>query len=202
VQPPQPPYGGSSGPGFGPPGGPPGSSGPPGSPGWEPPPGQPKPKNGAALVIVVVIVAFVLLIGGVLGLAFLYGADDPKKPKAALPSGGRPGTLTPSAYDPPAYSPPPVPSDTPADSPSDVPDSPSEEPSTAATVFDPQPGQCVKNTGTASKPRLYISTCAKGHYKILNRIDGTTNIKRCDKTDYTYAVWFTDPKYVLCLREV
>lgn len=146
-------------------------------------------------MVVVVIVVFVVLIGGGLGLAFLYGSGGPEHPKAALPSYSPPTTLTPPAYSPPAYSPPAAPSETPSDEPSD-------EPSTAAPVFDPQPGQCVKNTGTSQKPRLLISTCTSGHYKIVDRIDGTTNIKRCDSTDYTYAVWFNEPKYVLCMKGV
>ncbi|WP_329244071.1 hypothetical protein OG417_47125 [Actinoallomurus sp. NBC_01490] len=142
-------------------------------------------------MVIVVIVVFVLLIGGGIGLAFMYGSGKPEKPKAASPSYSPPTTLTPPAYSPPAYSPPPEPSETPSDT-----------PSTAAPVFDPQPGQCVKNTGTPAKPRLVISACTPGRYKIVDRIDGTTDIKKCDSTDYTYAVWFNHPKYVLCLKDL
>jgi hypothetical protein len=143
------------------------------------------------VVVIAVIVSFVLLIGGGIGLAFTYGSDEPKKPKATLPSFSPPTTLTPPPFSPPAYSPPQEPSETPSD-----------EPSTATPVFDPQAGQCVKNTGTTQRPRLLMSTCTSGHYKIVSRIDGTTDIKKCESTDYTYAVWFNHPKYVLCLKDL
>jgi hypothetical protein len=73
-------------------------------------------------------------------------------------------------------------------------------PTPAAEVFNPQPGDCVKNTGSHTHPRLYISGCTPGHHRILDRIDGTTNTKRCASTGYTYAVWFDRPAYVLCMR--
>ena len=82
-------------------------------------------------------------------------------------------------------------------SPPDVPTSP---PETYRPVFNPQPGDCVRNTGSYAHPHLYISGCTPGHYRILDRIDGTTNTKRCASTGYSYAVWFNRPAYVLCMR--
>jgi hypothetical protein len=58
----------------------------------------------------------------------------------------------------------------------------------------PQPGNCVRNTGGYTHPRLYVSGCAPGHYRILGRIDGTTDTKRCASTGYTYAVWCDSPR--------
>jgi hypothetical protein len=66
----------------------------------------------------------------------------------------------------------------------------------------PQPGNCVRNTGGYTHPRLYVSGCAPGHYRILGRIDGTTDTKRCASTGYTYAVWCDSPSYVLCMRRL
>ena len=203
MQPPQPPYGGPPpygqgmggyGPPAGPPGlpGPPGPPGPMGPPGWGPPPGGPrKPDNGGAVVIVLAVV-LVLLLGGGTGLWFLYDADKSAGDAVSAP------TYSPPAI--PTYSPPALPTFTPYSPPDDLPTSP--PPTSYAPVFNPQPGDCVKNTGTYSRPHLYISGCTPGHYRIIDRIDHTTNPRRCASTGYTYAAWFTSPAYVLCMRRL
>jgi hypothetical protein len=173
-----------------------GPSGPMGPPGWGPPPGGPrKPNNGAAAVIIIVAV-FVVLVGGGAGLWLLYdvGASTGTRSVSAPTFSYSP----PDIPTPPEYTPPPLPSITPYSPPADVPSSPP----TVAPVFNPQPGDCVKNTATYAHPRLYISGCTPGHYRIIDRIDDTTNTKRCASTGYTYAVWFNSPAYVLCMRRL
>jgi hypothetical protein len=58
----------------------------------------------------------------------------------------------------------------------------------------------VRNTGSFYKPHLSISGCTPGHYRIIDRIDGTTDKRRCASTGYTYAVWYQSPKFILCMR--
>jgi hypothetical protein len=187
VQPPQPPYGGPQpppGPGmYGPP------PGPPGPPGWGPPGGPRRPNNGGAAVVIVIVV-FVLLIGGGAGLWLMFDVGASAR-SAAVP------TYSPPDLPTPTYSPPALPSYTPYSPPTDTPTSPLP---TYSSAFNPQPGDCVRNTGTYSRPRLYISGCTPGHYRIIDRIDHTTNTRRCASTGYTYAVWFDSPAYVLCMR--
>ncbi|MDN3359953.1 hypothetical protein [Actinomadura sp. DC4] len=172
--------------GFGPP------SGPPGPPGWGPP-GPPlpprRPNNGGA-VIVILLAVFVVLIGGVAGLWFVLDAGVEASSATSAPS------YSPPAFPTPTYSPPSLPTYTPYS----PPDPPSAPPTTYSPAFDPQPGDCVRNTGTYAHPHLYMSTCTPGHYRIIDRIDDTTNTRRCASTGYTYAVWFNSPAYVLCMR--
>lgn len=142
-------------------------------------------------MIIIVVAVFVLLVGGGAGLWLLYDVGAAASSAASAPSYSPPDLPTPPAYSPPA-----VPSFTPY-SPPDLPTKPTD---TYSPVFNPQPGDCVRNTGSFTHPHLYISGCTPGHYRIIDRIDGTTNTKRCASTGYTYAVWFNSPAYVLCMR--
>lgn len=164
--------------GYGPPPGPPGPLGPPG---WGPPSGPPRKPNNGGAAIVIILAAIVVLVGGGAGLWWMFDLGA-KSANSAIPS------YTP--FTPPTFSPPPVPSFTPL-----APITPTYSP-----AFDPQPGDCVKNTGSYYHPTLSISRCTPGHYRIIDRIDGTTDKNRCASTGYTYAVWYYSPKFVLCMR--
>jgi hypothetical protein len=190
MQPPQPPYGGQPPPppGMGCYGPPPGPPGPPGSPGWGPPPGPPRRNNNGAIVIVV-IAAVVVLIGGGAGIIWLFNKGEDAASAVSSP--------TPSFPSLPSFDTPTIPSFTPPPSPTFP-----EEPPTSSPVFDPQPGDCVRNSGTFTRPILHISGCTPGHYRIIDRIDGTTNKNRCNGTGYTYAVWYYNPKFLLCMRRL
>jgi hypothetical protein len=141
--------------------------------------------------VIIIVAVLVLFVGGGAGLWVLYAVGRSASSATSMPTYSPPDIPTP-----PVYSPPSLPSFTPYA----PPDLPSTPPTTYPPAFNPQPGDCVRNTGTYSHPRLYISGCTPGHYRIIDRIDHTTNTKRCASTGYTYAVWFTSPAYVLCLR--
>ncbi len=171
--------------------------GPPqGPPGWGPPgpPGPPRKPNNGGTVIAVIGVILVLLLGGGVGLWYLSDDDN----DAVAPPVAEPGIThfsPPDLPTPPVFSPPALPSFTPY-TPPDLPTTPPSY----SPAFNPQPGDCVRNTGSYSHPRLYMARCTPGHYRVLDRIDDTTNTRRCASTGYTYAVWYPSPAYVLCLR--
>lgn len=166
--------------------------GPPGPPGWGPPgpPGPPRKPNNSGAIAFVIIVAVVLVIGAGAGIWLLYDAG--KEASRALPTPS--WSYTPAPIDTPTFTyTPPVPTDT---------YTPYSPPQPTYSSFDPKPGDCVKNTGTFTRPRLYEAGCTPGHYRIIERIDGTTNKNRCNSTGATYIVWNYVPEYVLCLRRL
>jgi hypothetical protein len=185
MQPPQPPYGGPPPPppGMGGYGFPPG---PPGPPGWGPP-GPPRRNNNGAAIVIIIVAAVVVLVGGGAGVYWLYNTGEHAASAVA--------SRTPSFPALPSFDTPAVPSFTPEPVPS-FPDD------TTSPVFDPQPGDCVRNSGTFRKPILHDSTCTPGHYRVIDRIDGTTNKNRCNGTGYNYAVWYYEPEFLLCMRRL
>lgn len=185
MQPPQPPYGQPPPPGgYGPPPGP-----PPGPPGWGPPPGPPsRPPNNGGPVIILAIVGVLVVIGVITGVYFVVAGDDddhrttPVAVPTDVPSYSyTPPTPTYTPYSPPnTYSPPPT-----------------------YSAWTPEPGDCVRNSGTYSKPILHKSTCSSGNYRVLRRYNGTTNVYRCEVPNRTwYGVWYTNPEFVVCLRKL
>ncbi len=205
MQPPQPPYGGppqpppgmGPGPGMGGFGPPPGAPGP-GMPGWGPPP--PRGQNNAGAVIAVILVAALVVVGGVgAGIWWLYRTGEKARSAAVAPLPSISGFPSPSS----GSSAPAVPgSSVPATLPSDgyTPPPTYSPPPTYTPVFDPRPGDCVHNSGTYSRPILHESHCTSGNYKILRRYDGTNDRNRCRVG--TYAVWYTQPKFILCMRRI
>lgn len=194
-----PPYGGQQPPGgpWGPGGyGPPGPGGPggptgPGGPGWGPPPGPPNKNSG--LIVVVAIVAVLVVLGG--GGAIVWALSS---------GGGHPST-------PIAQSSAPLPPDTPSGLPTAVP-TPSESvpvPTPSDDVaLTAKPGECVRNTGSDSKPHLIKVSCHAGAYKVLKRFYATSSASRC-KSVHGYNASYTrkNSKYsvlsfVLCLKKL
>ncbi len=89
------------------------------------------------------------------------------------------------------------------------PDAGSPGPSVSATV-DPNaivPGQCMVNDGTNDQPKILIVTCTPGTLKVLSKITGTDDEKRCldvagaNKVYYYKAPVATD-SFVLCMQPV
>ncbi|MGW0435252.1 LppU/SCO3897 family protein [Micromonospora sp. NPDC003197] len=72
-------------------------------------------------------------------------------------------------------------------------------------------GDCLKNEGTNSSPKLRKVPCGPGTYEVLSRIPFTTDVEKC-KTDpifgakeadanYYYDSSMNSADYVLCLKK-
>jgi hypothetical protein len=72
-------------------------------------------------------------------------------------------------------------------------------------------GQCVRNEGSNTEPKLRIVICAANTFEVLKRVDGRTTgekdaMGKCAKvTGYTnwyyYDTEYDDVDFVLCLKE-
>jgi hypothetical protein len=101
------------------------------------------------------------------------------------------------------------------------PQTPVTAPTTAAVIA-PRPqasedarfavkGQCVRNEGTNTEPKLRIVVCAANTFEVLKRIDGRTTgdkdaMGKCAKVPgytkwYYYDTEYDDVDFVLCLKE-
>lgn len=174
------------GPGMGPP--PYGGAGWQGTQQWNPP-----PKKGRGPLIALIIMAVLVLIGGVSFVGWAAFADH----------GGDP---TPAPSDSASASASPSPSPSPSESPSpSVSPTPDESQNDAYTV---EEGQCVTNKGSDKNPRLVISDCTSGSYKVLKRFTGTHDTSKCDNVKGATAHYYlkhdsslSDLDFVLCLQE-
>ncbi|MEV6303792.1 hypothetical protein AB0M02_30600 [Actinoplanes sp. NPDC051861] len=99
---------------------------------------------------------------------------------------------------------------------------PAATPTTTGAVIAPRPqasedarfavkGQCVRNEGSNTEPKLRVVVCAANTFEVLKRIDGRTTgekdaMSKCAKvTGYTkwyyYDTEYDDVDFVLCLKE-
>jgi hypothetical protein len=84
-------------------------------------------------------------------------------------------------------------------------------PQTSADARFAAKGQCVRNEGTNTEPKLRIVECTGNTYEILKRIDGKTTgerdaVRKCQTVPkytkwYYYDTEYDDVDFVLCLRE-
>jgi hypothetical protein len=84
-------------------------------------------------------------------------------------------------------------------------------PQTSADARFATKGQCVRNEGTNTEPKLRIVVCTANTYEILKRIDGRTTgekdaVRKCETVPkytkwYYYDTEYDDVDFVLCLRE-
>lgn len=190
---PQQPYGAQPpGGGWGGGGGGYGPSEPGGPGGWGPPPGGGR-KNNGPVIVVAIVAALVVLGGGIATAVALSGGDDKKKPPIAVSTSPLLPTTSPTGG---------YPTVDPSESPSVPTSSPTLD--AAATA---QPGDCVKNAGTQSKPHLEDSTCHSGAYKVLKRYSGTSDWDKCKGVPgYTAAYrrrnTYTFMSFVLCMKKL
>ncbi|HEX2772165.1 MAG TPA: flagellar basal body protein FliL [Micromonosporaceae bacterium] len=163
-------------------------------PAWsEPAPVPPVPDGrGSRTPVLVLVVALALLVCGGGGTAlYLLGrgeehttAQASPQPSDAATSGASSPTAAPRASTPGAQS--------------------------SADARFVKVGQCVKNDGAATQPRLVITKCATKTYQVLARIDGATTGERdakakCGKVKgYTDWYFFNSEldvlDFVLCLK--
>ncbi|HEX5540880.1 MAG TPA: flagellar basal body protein FliL [Micromonospora sp.] len=192
-------------PGYGPaPGGqsthyPPAFGNPGENPTWTTLAPPPKKKSNAPLVAFVVVLALLVLGGG--GVAVYLLGQGEKQP-AASP------TTTPQSETTDGPSAQPTPSDE-ATTPSD--EATTSAPDSASSVRLVEVGECVKNEGTTSEPKLVITECGPKTYEVLARIDGSTTgeadaKRKCSKVP-EYDNWYffkdalDDLSFVLCLKQ-
>lgn len=67
-------------------------------------------------------------------------------------------------------------------------------PGTTAIVIPPpldfiRPQDCVRNEGTDQNPNLVPSACERGAYKVLKRVNGTTDTNVCNQVNGSTAVY-------------
>lgn len=169
--------------------------GPPGGPylGLQPgaPARPPKKKGLGAPILVLIVVLALLLCGGGGTALYLIGRSDPDPAtrSTAPPSSVATGQASPSSQ-PTAGTP--------------VPQS-----STDARFV--KAGQCVKNEGTGTKPKLSITRCEPKTYEVMARFDGATNgeadakVKCAKVPDYTDWYFYNSEldvlDFVLCLKQ-
>ncbi|HEX5596147.1 MAG TPA: hypothetical protein VFX61_09065 [Micromonosporaceae bacterium] len=202
------PQGGYGQPGFGPDSGAQTSPYPPafgefgGNSNWatlEPPP---KKKSNTPLIAFIVVLAMLVIGGG--GVAFyLLTQDQGKKDVTA----DRTDPPKPQDTEAGSSGQPTLPDETSTPS-GDATGTSSAAPTSVRLV---EVGQCVKNEGTNSKPKLVITECAPHTYEVLERIDGPTTgeedaKKKCSKlSKYDNWYFFDDPlpelSFVLCLKK-
>ncbi|GAB2939237.1 hypothetical protein GCM10027280_29410 [Micromonospora polyrhachis] len=156
--------------------------------------GQPvAPKKGGggkiALIIGGILALVLLCVCGGVGIWFFTSDDDEKDPIAQP-------TAAPTAR--------------PTDRPSADP-TPSRSSSDDDDTTSYKKGDCLKNEGTNSSPKLRKVPCGPGTYEVLSRIPFTTDVEKC-KTDplfgakeadanYYYDSTVNSADYVLCLKK-
>lgn len=80
----------------------------------------------------------------------------------------------------------------------------------ASATVDPttiRVGDCMTNSGTVDSPKVRIVSCAPHTYKVLSKIEGTTDKEACRPTANTDQVFFYDAHdqaldFVLCLQSL
>lgn len=71
-----------------------------------------------------------------------------------------------------------------------------------------KPGDCVNNLGTDDDPEMILVTCTTHAYKVLARLEETTDTNECDAVEgYQYHYYYRSElgqkfNFVLCLSEV
>jgi hypothetical protein len=146
-------------------------------------------------VLVLIVVLALLVLGGGGTALYLLGQREPSagrpsarasdpQPSAAGPSGTR-GTTTHSSASTPA-------------------------PQSSTDARFVKVGQCVKNEGGSSRPRLVITPCTRKTYQVLARFDGATTGEDDAKAKCGNVAGYTDwyffnseldvLDFVLCLK--
>lgn len=78
----------------------------------------------------------------------------------------------------------------------------------ASPRFDPTTitvGQCLAISGPEDKPTVDPSSCSSGHFKVLKRIDGTTDSKQCKGVaswNYYYDTTPDSSDFIVCLQKL
>lgn len=68
-------------------------------------------------------------------------------------------------------------------------------------------GDCVINRGTADRPEMLMVTCASESLEVLERLEGTVDVKECEKIKGYQFHYFYDSElgdkfdFVLCMRK-
>ena len=140
-----------------------------------PPQPQPIPNRGGSRALLAVLVTVLVLVLCGGGVAALYFI------------GGQPG---PSSTGGPTAAP---------SGSTGVSASPRFDPTTIAV------GQCLAISGPEDKPIIDPSSCSSGHFKVLKRIDGTTDGKRCKgiaSWNYYYDTTPDSNDFVVCLQKL
>jgi hypothetical protein len=142
------------------------------------PPGAPTRRRGSGPLITLIVVLSVLLCGGA-GIAF-YVATRGNHSAAGSGTGGQdqPSGTASSAI-------------------------PSGVPNDAITA---KVGDCMANQGSNEAPRLRRVPCGPGVFEVLQRIEATSDVKRCDGVagythNYFYKTSSEDTSFVLCMRQ-
>src|SRR5262249_23573455 len=68
-------------------------------------------------------------------------------------------------------------------------------------------GDCLINQGTNDKPKMVKVACRPGAYQVLKRIDGTSDVSKCDGTPgYQYNYYYKNTidrlSFVLCMKQL
>jgi hypothetical protein len=154
----------------------------------EPPPPAPDgPGSRTPILVLAVVLALLVVGGGATALYLLGRSAEPDTAQASPPATN--ATASQAARPTPGTG------------------SPAAQSTDARFV---KVGQCVKNEGAASKPKLVITRCAAKTYQVLARIDGATTGERdakakCGKVKgYTDWYFFNSEldvlDFVLCLK--
>ncbi|MDG4822120.1 flagellar basal body protein FliL [Asanoa sp. WMMD1127] len=155
-------------------------------PAWTTPEEPPRKKRFSPVLALVIVLSVLVCGGGAAAVWFVGRPDDPQKTASQT---------TPTESTAPTEEP----------TKSAAPD-----PESSADARFVKKGQCVKNVGTSTDPKLEIAKCATKTYQVLARFDEATTgqddaEKKCKDVDgYTDWYFFDSPldlnDYVLCLK--
>lgn len=164
--------------------------------------------GGNGSVIAVFAILAVLVVSGIAAV-YMTPKDNTPAPAQPNPPAPRGVTGTPS---PPASSPSPSPSSALSTSPaasarrSSAPASGSLQ-TIAGDVTTAKVDDCFVNLGTDENPKMQKVVCRSGSLKVVKRIEGTTEMTRCDRSVSTnfFSFQINGDKplsFVLCMRSV
>ena len=169
---------------------------------WAPdpaPPGRNDRKSRRPIVALVLVLTLLICAGAV--TLYLLGRNDeqPRAQPSPSPTGAGPGNAPTSTGEAQSSGPGPRASQTSRPA-----------PQSSADARFVKVGQCVKNVGGTSTPKLVITRCGSQTYQVLARFDGATTGERDAKTKCGKVAGYTDwyffnseldvLDFVLCLK--
>jgi hypothetical protein len=174
--------------------------------GSQPPSKAPIPQSGSNGSVIAIFAILAVLV--VSGIAAVYMTPKDNTPAPAQPNPQAPRGAT--ATNSPSPSPSMVPSmSAAAASPRRSLASPSVPPQTVVgDVTTARAGECFVNLGTDSNPNMQKVVCRSGSLKVIQRIDGVTEMKECEHVAnstnfFSFQVNGDQPmSFVLCMRSV
>jgi hypothetical protein len=77
----------------------------------------------------------------------------------------------------------------------------------ARSAMHAETGDCLKNQGNTDKPAMIVVACAPGTFEVLQRLEGTMDVAKCQDVPDSGFHYFYDSNqpdtfdFVLCMRK-